>query len=166
MSIQDKIKEARIVPVIAIEKAEDILPLCEALGEGGLPVAEITFRTEAGRKALALARKHFPDFLIGAGTVTQIEELEAAVEAGASFAVAPGLNPTIVTRAKELGLPIFPGVCTPSDIELALTLDAKLLKFFPAEAAGGIPMLKALYGPYKHRGISFMPTGGVNLCND
>ncbi len=165
MTIQERIQIAGVIPVIAIDRAEDIIPLCDALGNGGLPVAEITFRTEAGREALRSARRSFPDFLLGAGTVTRIEELEAAAEAGADFAVAPGTNPRIVERAAQLGLPFFPGVCTPTDIELALSLGAKTLKFFPAEAAGGLPMIKALYAPYKHLGISFVPTGGIRAGN-
>lgn len=165
MTISDKLRAVRIVPVIAIDDAEDIVPVCEALGEGGLPVAEITFRTEAGQRALKMARDRFPEFLVGAGTVTRMEELERAADAGAQFAVAPGTNPRIVERAGELGLPFSPGVCTPSDIETALGAGAQLLKFFPAEAVGGLPMLKALYGPYKHRGVSFVPTGGIKTSN-
>lgn len=163
--ILEKIKNSRVVPVIAIEEAESILPLCEALQAGGLEAAEITFRTAAAPEAIALVARHYPDFLLGAGTVTRKEEVDTAVEAGAAFAVAPGLNPSIVTYAKEKGLPFFPGVCTPSDIEKGLQLGCETLKFFPAGAAGGLPMLKALYGPYAHRGISFIPTGGITAEN-
>lgn len=164
-TIAERLRALRVVPVIAIDKADDIVPVCEALGAGGLPVAEITFRTPAGRAALKIARDRFPDFLIGAGTVTLAEEVQLAADAGAHFAVAPGTSPAIVARAGELGLPFFPGVCTPTDIELALSLGARLLKFFPAEAAGGLPMVAALHAPYKHRGVSFMPTGGIKPEN-
>jgi len=164
-TVEQRLRALRIVPVIAIDRADDIVPVCEALGAGGLSVAEVTFRTDAGRDALRIARERFPDFLIGAGTVTLPEEVQLAADAGAHFAVAPGTSPVIVARAAELGLPFFPGVCTPTDIELALSLGARLMKFFPAEAAGGLPMVSALHAPYKHRGVSFMPTGGVKPEN-
>lgn len=164
-NVEQRLRALRIVPVIAVDRADDIVPVCEALGAGGLPVAEITFRTDAGRAALRIARERFPDFLIGAGTVTLPEGAQLAVDAGAHFAVAPGTSPAIVARAAELGLPFFPGICTPTDIELALSLGARLMKFFPAEAAGGLPMVSALHAPYKHRGVSFMPTGGVKPEN-
>ncbi len=160
-----EIEKARLIPVIAIPRAEDIVPLGEALRAGGLRVAEITFRTEAGRRAIEIAAKELPDFLLGAGTVTTIEELEAAKAAGASFAVAPGTNPRIIRRAEEIGLPFFPGVCTPSDIEAAMECGARLLKFFPAEAMGGVETVRALHAPYKHRGIRFVPTGGITRDN-
>lgn len=164
-ALESRLRSLRIVPVLAIDRAEDIVPLCEALGEGGLPVVEITFRTDAGRKALALAASRFPDFLLGAGTVTRPAEVDAAAEAGAAFAVAPGTNPSIIERAAAIGLPFCPGVCTPTDIEAALEAGASTLKFFPAEAAGGLAMLRALHAPYKPRGVSFIPTGGINPSN-
>jgi len=163
--IVERIEKSRIVPVIALENARDAIPLCEALKEGGLEVAEITFRTAAAREAIRAVAKEFPGFALGAGTVTTLEELEAAVEAGAQFAVAPGLNPRIVQRAQQRGLPFFPGVCTPSDIEAALECGCRILKFFPAEAMGGVRTLKALYAPYSHRGVRFIPTGGVTAEN-
>lgn len=165
MSIVDQIAKGRLVPVIALENAEDAVPLCQALEAGGLTVAEITFRTAAARDALATVAKEFPQFTLGAGTVTTVEELKAASDAGARFAVAPGLNPRIVKLAKDLGMDFFPGVMTPSDIEAALELGCTVLKYFPAEAAGGLKMLKALYAPYKHRGVRFIPTGGINAEN-
>ncbi|MFP4381641.1 MAG: bifunctional 4-hydroxy-2-oxoglutarate aldolase/2-dehydro-3-deoxy-phosphogluconate aldolase [Candidatus Sumerlaeia bacterium] len=163
--ILEKIEKGRIIPVIALENAQDAAPLCEALQDGGLQVAEITFRTKAAPEAIRIVAKEFPDFALGAGTVTTLEEVEAAKEAGAQFAVAPGLNPKIVDRAKEMGLPFFPGVCTPSEVEAALDRDCKILKFFPAGAMGGLSMIKALYGPYKHRGVRFIPTGGITAAN-
>lgn len=163
--IEETIGKAGLIPVIALKQAEQAAPLCEALARGGLPCAEITFRTEAGREAIRIVAREYPDFLLGAGTVTRIEEVEAAKEAGAQFAVAPGLNPRIVKRAQELGLPFFPGVCTPSEVEQALELGCGTLKYFPAESIGGLPLLKALYGPYKHRGLRFVPTGGIGPKN-
>ncbi|MBI1290613.1 bifunctional 4-hydroxy-2-oxoglutarate aldolase/2-dehydro-3-deoxy-phosphogluconate aldolase [bacterium] len=165
MSIEKRLSEARLMPVIALPRAEDVVPLCEALAAGGLKAAEITFRTAAGREGLRLAVQRFPDFLIGAGTVTSVEEVRLAADAGATFAVAPGTNPTVLAVADEVGLPFFPGVCTPSDIEAALQQGRTLLKFFPAEAAGGIPFLKAIAAPYLHRGIRFVPTGGIDETN-
>ena len=146
----DTIASHRIVPVIAIENVEHALPLADALLAGGLPVVEITFRTAA---AAAVIR------LLAADTV------DAAVEAGARFALAPGCLPQTIERAASLGLPFVPGVQTPSDIERARSLGCSLLKFFPAEAAGGLPMLEAIFAPYKHTGIRFIPTGGVSPSN-
>lgn len=163
--IARRISEARVIPVIALEDAADAVPLCKALEAGGLKVAEVTFRTAAARDALRTVKEQFPDFALGAGTVTTVEEVDAARESGAQFAVAPGLNPKVVRHAQEVGLPFFPGVCTPSDVEAALELGCKLLKFFPAGAMGGVSMLKALYGPYRHRGVQFLPTGGVSAAN-
>ena len=164
-TIQEQIAAAHIVPVIALDQADQAIPLCKALAAGGLKVAEITFRTAAAAEAIKLVAKEFPDFALGAGTVTLQSELENAIDAGARFAVAPGCNPEIVKAARDADLPFFPGVCTPSDIESALTCGCQLLKFFPAGAMGGVKTLKALYAPYKHRGISFVPTGGITAEN-
>lgn len=165
MDLKERIERGRIVPVIVLEDAADAAPLCEALRAGGLEVAEITFRTPAAREALAIVKGEFPEFALGAGTVTTLDELEAAVDAGAQFAVAPGLNPRIVRRARELGLPFFPGVCTPSEIEAALDEGCQWLKFFPAGAMGGVKTIKALSSAYAHRGVRFLPTGGVTPEN-
>ncbi len=156
---------ARIVPVIVLEKAADAVPLCKALAAGGLQVAEITFRTAAAKEAIALVAREFPDFVLGAGTVTTPEEVAAARTAGARFAVAPGCNPDIVKLAQTAGLPFWPGVCTPSDVERALAIGCTTLKFFPAVAAGGIPMVKSLHAPYQHRGVRFVATGGIETGN-
>ena len=163
--IEQRIEQDRIIPVIALEDAADAVPLCKALKAGGLAVAEITFRTKAAREILTTVAQEFPEFMLGAGTVTVLDEVEAAKEAGAQFAVAPGFNPKIVKRAQELDLPFFPGVCTPSEVEAALDLGCRILKFFPAGAMGGLKMTKSLYGPYSHRGVKFIPTGGVNADN-
>ena len=160
-----KLREYRIVPVVAVDSAEEGLRLCEALMAGGLPVAEVTFRTGAAEATIREVAKRFPEMLLGAGTVLTVDQVKRAADAGAKFAVAPGCNPTIVAAAKAAGLPFAPGVCTPSDIERALECGCKLMKFFPAEAAGGVPMLKALIGPYGHLGVSFCPTGGINTEN-
>lgn len=160
-----KLREYRIVPVVAVDSAEEGLRLCEALQEGGLPVAEITFRTGAAEATIREATKRFPDMILGAGTVLTPDQMKRAVDAGAKFAVAPGCNPTTIAVAKELGIPFAPGVCTPSDVERALECGCKMMKFFPAEASGGVGMLKALIGPYGHLGISFCPTGGVTTAN-
>lgn len=153
----------KIIPVIAIERAADIIPLGAALAENGLPVAEITFRTAAAVEAIELLRQAQPQMLIGAGTVLNRVQLERAQQAGATFAVSPGLNANTVYAAQDLGLPIFPGVNDPSDIELALELGLTALKFFPAEPSGGVKMMKALLGPYAQ--VRFMPTGGITPAN-
>ena len=163
--IIERIEKGKIIPVIALEDAGDAVALCTALRDGGLEVAEITFRTAAAPDAIRAVASEFPEFALGAGTVTTLEEVDAAKEAGAQFAVAPGLNPDIVERAQEIGLPFFPGVATPSEVECALSLDCQLLKFFPAGDMGGVKMIKSLYGPYVHRGVRFIPTGGVSASN-
>jgi 2-dehydro-3-deoxyphosphogluconate aldolase/(4S)-4-hydroxy-2-oxoglutarate aldolase len=164
-TMMNRVAAARIVPVIQLDKAADVLPLCEALRAGGLLVAEVTFRTAAAREAIALAAEAFPEFALGAGTVTTVEEVRAAKEAGAQFALAPGCNPTVISAARACGLPFWPGVCTPSDVERGLELGCTVQKFFPAAAAGGPAMLKAMFGPYKHRGLRFVPTGGIGAGN-
>ncbi len=154
-----------VVPVIAVEAVETALPLADALLEGGLPVAEITFRTAAAAEVIAQLVRHRPALLVGAGTVLSEENVNAAKAAGARFAVAPGLNPAVVRHAARAGLPFVPGVCTPSEIEQALGLGCQIVKFFPAEPSGGVEMLKALAAPYSHTGLRFVPTGGVNPGN-
>ena len=160
-----RIAQLGVVPVIAMDRVEDALPLADALIEGGLPVIEVTFRTQAAAEVIRTISQNRPELLVGAGTVLSIENLEAARSCGATFAVAPGLNPRVVAKANELGFPFVPGVATPTDIEAALSLDCTTLKFFPSEASGGVPMLKALSAPYKHMGVRFVPTGGVSVGN-
>ena len=154
-----------VVPVIAIDSAEAALPLADALLDGGLPVAEITFRTAAAAEVIARIAKERPAMVLGAGTVLTAENLGRAVDAGAKFGVAPGLNQDVVAEAAHRGLPFIPGVITPTEIEQALALGLKLLKFFPAEAFGGLKVIKALSAPYAHAGVRFMPTGGVSTAN-
>lgn len=160
-----KVAEFGVVPVIAIDSAEQALPLADALIAGGLPLAEITFRTEAAAEVIRTISKNRPEMIIGAGTVLSPDTVKIAQDAGASFAVAPGLNPNVVNAAVKCGLPFVPGTANPSDVEAGLELGCKLLKFFPAEAIGGVKLLSAIYAPYKHTGVKFMPTGGVTPDN-
>lgn len=164
-SEMDRIAELGVVPVIAIDKADYALPLADALIEGGLPVVEITFRTAAAAEVIRVLCRERPSLLVGAGTVLTPETVQTAVAAGAQFAVAPGLNPRVVAAAQALKLPFVPGIANPSDIEAGLELGCKLLKFFPAEALGGIKLLEALSAPYRHTGVRFMPTGGASPSN-
>jgi len=153
----------RIVPVIKLEKVSDALPLGKALLEAGLPVAEITFRTPVAQEAIQLLRGNLPSLCVGAGTVTTLSQIEEAKKAGAMFIVTPGFNPRIVDTCIEEGIPIIPGVNSPSQIEQGLERGLDILKFFPAEASGGVKMLKALQGPYSD--VSFVPTGGIDESN-
>lgn len=161
----DRISRNRVVPVVVLNRAEDACPLAEALLKGGLDVMEITFRTDAAQESIRRIAGEFPEILLGAGTVLTEEQAGRAGEAGAVFALAPGLNPAVVKAARAAGLTFAPGVMTPSEIEHALSLGCDLLKFFPAGAAGGVGMLKALAGPYAHTGVRFIPTGGINADN-
>jgi 2-dehydro-3-deoxyphosphogluconate aldolase/(4S)-4-hydroxy-2-oxoglutarate aldolase len=161
--ILQKIQKIGIVPVVVLERAEDAVPLAKALIEGGLPCAEVTFRTAAARDSIKAMSQAYPEMLIGAGTVLTTEQVDQAVEAGATFIVSPGLNPSIVKYCTEKNIPIVPGATNPSDIEIAITFGLDVVKFFPAEASGGLNMIKALAGPYV--GMKFMPTGGINENN-
>lgn len=161
----NRISEKKLVPVTVIEHADDAVPIAEALLEAGLDVIEVTFRTPAASEALKKIVQNFPEMLAGAGTLLSPYQVEKAVEAGAKFAVAPGTNPTVVEKAHSLGLTLNPGVMTPSDVERAISMGCSVLKFFPAEDAGGAKFLKALSGPYEHTGVKFIPTGGINTKN-
>ncbi len=162
-SIKEQLKALKVIPVIAIDKAEDIIPLGKVLAENGLPAAEITFRSAAAEEAIRLLRETQPDMLIGAGTVLNREQAIAAKEAGATFIVSPGFNPNTVKACQEIGIDIVPGVNNPSTVEAALEMGLTTLKFFPAEASGGINMVKSLLAPYTD--IELMPTGGINPAN-
>ncbi|EGQ7694771.1 bifunctional 4-hydroxy-2-oxoglutarate aldolase/2-dehydro-3-deoxy-phosphogluconate aldolase [Vibrio vulnificus] len=162
-SIKEQLKTLKVIPVIAIDKAEDIIPLGKVLAENGLPAAEITFRSAAAAEAIRLLRETQPDMLIGAGTVLNREQAIAAKEAGATFIVSPGFNPNTVKACQEIGIDIVPGVNNPSTVEAALEMGLTTLKFFPAEASGGINMVKSLLAPYTD--IELMPTGGINPAN-
>lgn len=159
----ERICEIAIVPVVKIDNARDAVPLANALRKGGLSCAEITFRTDAAQEAIRLIHEHCPDFLIGAGTVLTAEQADQAHTAGASFMVSPGMSPAVVGHCLEKGYPIIPGVCTPTEVEAGLSFGLSHLKFFPAEAAGGVNMIKAMSAPYI--GVRFMPTGGINEKN-
>ena len=163
MDILKQLSLIGIVPVIAIDDAADAVPLAQALCEGGLPCAEVTFRTAAAAEAIANMTKAFPDMLVGAGTVLTNEQVDRAVAAGAKFIVAPGLNPETVRHCQEIGIPVCPGTSNPSDIEDALSLGLKTVKFFPAEAAGGLKYIKSIAAPYVD--VTFMPTGGISEKN-
>lgn len=158
-----KIQKIGIVPVVVVNHPEEAIPLAKALCEGGLPCAEVTFRTSAAREAIELMTKNYPEMLVGAGTVLTTEQVDQAVEAGAKFIVSPGLNPKVVRYCLEKGIPVTPGTANASDIEQAIELGLEVVKFFPAEANGGLPMIKALAGPYVN--MMFMPTGGINAKN-
>ena len=151
--------------MIVIEDESDAVPLARALVGGGLPVLEVTFRTAAAAAAIAAIRRDVPDAVVGAGTVLTAEQLRAAQDAGAAFCVAPGFDPVIVAAAKAAGIPFCPGVATASELSQALSAGCRLVKFFPAEAAGGVKMIKNLLGAFRFTGVKFMPTGGVNLSN-
>lgn len=163
--VVNELSRIRIVPVLVLNDVESGLKMCEILVKCGLPAAEITFRTQAAEAIIKEAAKRFPDLYLGAGTILNVHDLKRAFDAGAKFAVAPGFNPTVVRAAVESDFAFAPGVCTPSEVEQAHELGCKFLKFFPAEAAGGVKMLKSLIAPYKHLGIRFMPTGGVTADN-
>ena len=160
-----QMEKCGVVPVIAIESPDMSLPLADALIEGGLPVAEITFRTAAAAEVIKKLKKERPQLFLGAGTILSVENLVQAKEAGAVFGVAPGLNPQIVKKAVDIGFPFFPGVMTPSEIDQGLSYGLKVLKFFPSEASGGTSMLKAVSTPFGHLGVRFLPTGGINIKN-
>ncbi|MDD1780602.1 bifunctional 4-hydroxy-2-oxoglutarate aldolase/2-dehydro-3-deoxy-phosphogluconate aldolase [Enterovibrio sp. ZSDZ35] len=162
-NISEQLGQLKIIPVIALDNAEDIIPLGKVLHENGLPVAEITFRSDAAVEAIRLLRQHRPDMLIGAGTVLNREQVIAAKDAGAQFIVSPGFNPNTVRACQELNIEIVPGVNNPSTIEAAIEMGVNTLKFFPAEASGGINMAKSLLAPYSN--IQLMPTGGITQNN-
>ncbi|MCF0131959.1 MAG: bifunctional 4-hydroxy-2-oxoglutarate aldolase/2-dehydro-3-deoxy-phosphogluconate aldolase [Pseudobutyrivibrio sp.] len=163
MSVIDEIYKIGIVPVIALDDAKDAEPLAKALCEGGLPCAEVTFRTAAAEESIRIMATKFPNMLVGAGTVLTTEQVDRAVGAGAKFIVSPGLNPEVVKYCVGKNIPVIPGTANPSDVEAALSLGLDVVKFFPAEQAGGINYIKAIAAPYTK--VRFMPTGGVNADN-
>lgn len=162
-SIFDRIYKLGIVPVISLEDSSDAMPVAKALWDGGLPCAEITFRTNAALESIRIIRKSYPNMLVGAGTVLTTEQADHAIEAGAQFIVTPGFNPRIVSYCKDKNITVIPGCSGPSDIEQAIEFGLSVVKFFPAEASGGIEKIKALSAPY--RNIRFLPTGGINPEN-
>lgn len=156
----ERLRQIRLAPVIVIDDPKDAAPLAGALAEGGLPCAEVTFRTAGAAEALRRMVDAQPDMLVGAGTVLTPRQAEEARDAGARFIVSPGFNPVVVDYCLEHDVPVFPGVCTPTEIEMALQKGLKVVKFFPAEPAGGLTYLKAISAPYSM--VEFIPTGGIN----
>lgn len=161
--VLEEISKIGIVPVIALDHVEDAAPLAKALCDGGLPCAEITFRTDAAEESIRIMSEQFPEMLVGAGTVLTTEQVDRAVNAGAKFIVSPGLNPKVVKYCVDKGIPVTPGCANPSDVEVAIELGLEVVKFFPAEAAGGLNMIKSMAAPYTK--MKFMPTGGINAKN-
>ena len=152
-----------IIPVVVLNDVKDAIPLGKALMEGGLPCAEVTFRTDAAEESIRVMAKEFPDMLVGAGTVLTIEQVDRAVNAGAKFIVSPGINPKIVEYCVNNNIPITPGTCNPTNVETAIEFGLDVVKFFPAEAAGGLKYIKAIAAPYPQ--MKFMPTGGISEAN-
>ena len=161
--ILEKIGQIGIVPVVVLNDAKDAKSLGEALIKGGLPCAEVTFRTEAAEESIRIMSEAFPDMLVGAGTVLTTEQVDRAVAAGAKFIVSPGTNPKVVEYCIKKNVPVCPGTCTPSDVEQALEFGLEVVKFFPAEPSGGLKFIKAIAAPYT--GVKFMPTGGISADN-
>lgn len=161
--IAKEIEKIAIIPVIAIDDVKDAEPLGQALANSGLLAAEVTFRTDAAEESIKIISEKFPQILVGAGTVLTIEQAKAAVAAGSKFIVSPGFNPTVVDFCIENNIPVYPGVNNPSLVEAALERGLDVLKFFPAEASGGINMLNSIGAPY--RKVKFMATGGISLKN-
>jgi 2-dehydro-3-deoxyphosphogluconate aldolase/(4S)-4-hydroxy-2-oxoglutarate aldolase len=163
VDIIERVQQIGIVPVVSIPRLEHALPLAENLLAGGLPCAEITFRTAAAAESIDQMRARFPELLVGAGTVLTTEQAETAVSAGAQFIVSPGTNPAVVEYCLKKDVTIFPGVCTPTEIELAMSKGVDVLKFFPAEPMGGVKFLQAICAPYRQ--VRFIPTGGIDIKN-
>ena len=161
--ITERFEKIGVVPVVVLEDAKDAVPLATALVEGGLPCAEVTFRTEAAEESIRLMTEQFPEMLVGAGTVLTVEQVDAAVGAGAKFIVSPGFDAEIVDYCLKNEIPVFPGCISPSEVAQAIKRGLNVVKFFPAEPAGGIAMIKAMAAPYT--GLRFMPTGGINAKN-
>ena len=161
--IMEQFRKIGIIPVVVLDDAKDAAPLAEALCEGGLPCAEVTFRTAAAADVIRIMSEKYPEMLVGAGTVLTKEQVDRAVECGAKFIVSPGLNPEIVKYCISKGIPVTPGTQTPSEMEQAIELGLSVVKFVPAEPAGGLKMIKAVAAPYV--GLQFMPTGGISAAN-
>ena len=161
----DRVRAGGVVAVVTVDAADDAAGVAEALLEGGVPAIELTLRTPAALAALAAVRKRVPGLLAGAGTVLTPEQVRQVQDAGAAFAVSPGLSPRVLDEAARVGLPFAPGICTPSDVERALEYDRRFLKFFPAGPLGGLAYLRVIAAPYAHLGLSYLPLGGVTETN-
>ena len=162
-TVLEKFHEIGIIPVVVLDDVKDAVPLAKALSKGGLPAAEVTFRTAAAKDSIKAMREACPDMLVGAGTVLSTQMVDDALEAGAQFIVSPGFDEEVVTYCLEKGVPVTPGTCTPTDVQACYRLGLDVVKFFPAEPAGGIKMIKAMAAPYTM--MKFMPTGGISEKN-
>lgn len=162
-TLEEQFYDYAVVPVVVLNDAEDAAPLAEALVKGGLPCAEVTFRTEAAEESIRIMSEKYPEMLVGAGTVLTVEQVDHAVAAGAKFIVSPGFDPEIVDYCMEKNIPVFPGCVTPSEVAAAVKRGLKVVKFFPAEQSGGLAMIKAMAAPYTT--VKFMPTGGISAKN-
>ena len=160
---ETKLSEIRVLPVVVIKQIEDTIPTLEALRDGGIPAAEITFRTACAAEAIRLGAKQFPEMAIGAGTVINGAQAKEAIAAGASFVVSPGLSAEVAEVCRKASIPYFPGCATPTEIMQAIALGITTVKFFPANVYGGLSAIKALSGPFPQ--VKFLPTGGVDLSN-
>ena len=161
--MNDKIKSFGVIPVVVLENAEDAKPLAEALVKGGLPVAEVTFRTAAAKESIRIMTENYPEMLVGAGTVLSVSQVDEAVEAGARFIVTPGFDEEVVDYCLSKDIPVFPGVITPTEVTMAVKKGLKVVKFFPASQFGGLKTIKALSAPFGM--VKFMPTGGIDASN-
>ena len=162
-TVAEQFAKYGVVPVVVLNDAKDAAPLADALCEGGLPCAEVTFRTDAAEESIRIMSEKYPEMLVGAGTVLTIDQVDRAVAAGAKFIVSPGFDPEIVDYCISKDIPVFPGCITPSEVAQAVKRGLKTVKFFPAEQAGGVAMIKAMAAPYTM--VKFMPTGGINAKN-
>ncbi len=158
-----KIGEIGIIPVVVLNDVKDVEPLAKALIDGGLPCAEVTFRTDAAEESIRIITRQFPELFVGAGTVLTVDQADRAIDAGAKFIVTPGFNPAVVQHCIDSGITVCPGVCTPTEIEMALGKGIDTVKFFPAEPMGGLSYIKAVAAPYTT--LKFMPTGGISVKN-
>lgn len=163
LDVMQQVALRKVVPVVKLDRVEDAKPLAEALCQGGLPVAEVTFRTDAAEESIRIMRNSFPDMLVGAGTVVNLEQAKRALDAGATFIVSPGFSTKVTEFAIDNQIPVFPGTCTPTEVMLAMEYGLKVVKFFPAKQYGGLDTIKALEAPFPT--MKFMPTGGINAGN-
>lgn len=163
--LRQQLHQTGVIAVLMIDRADDAVPLARALLAGEVSGIELTLRTDAALECLRRIRAEVPEMTVGVGTILTPKQANEALEAGATFGVAPGMNPRVVAEAARIGLPFAPGVCTPTDIELALEAGCRLLKFFPCEPCGGLPYLRTIAAPFMHLGVQFIPLGGVNAAN-
>jgi 2-dehydro-3-deoxyphosphogluconate aldolase/(4S)-4-hydroxy-2-oxoglutarate aldolase len=164
-TLQERIRTGGVIAVLVIDREESAVPLCRALLAGGVDTIELTLRTPCALAAARRIREECPEMVLGMGTVLSPEQVREVAELGAAFAVSPGINPRVLSAAREVGLPFAPGVCTPTDIELALEAGCRLMKFFPSEPSGGLAYLRAIAAPFAHLGVRYIPLGGVDAEN-